>query len=203
MLNVKTTLSRSLLALALAAASSLALAGPTYHVSIDTSTFGTGSAYLDLGLSDYGDSGPVTATLSHFVGDFGAFSELDGDSHGSVAPGDTVVLHTGSAAWNDLFQEIVLGGPIKFDVSFDTGATGNTSSFAAVLYNGDMSDFLGMPGSLVQIDLTPGAADTVSPNNDFAAVSADATAKVPEPSTLLSMMTGLSLLGFGLRRRGR
>lgn len=202
MYTFKALVSRSLLALVLAAASSLALAGPTYHVAIDTSTLGSGAAYLDLGLSDFGDSGPVTATLSGFQGNFGSTSFVDGDSQGSVAPGDTLVLRTSGEVVNDLVQEIALGGLFSFDVSFDTGNIGNVSSFFASLYSSDFSANLGMDGNLVQIDLMPGASDVLSPNNSFGTISAD-SANVPEPSTMLSMMTGLSLLGFALRRSAR
>ncbi|WP_036168799.1 NF038129 family PEP-CTERM protein [Massilia sp. 9096] len=199
-MNLKKILSRSLLALALSA-SGAAFAGPAYHVSLDTSTLGSGTAFLDLGLANFADSASVTATLSHFTGAFGEYSAYGAGSSGSV--GGTVMLHTNDTGWSDLFQGILLGGSFGFDVSFDTSATGNSASFVAQLYNGDKTGFLGVEGNLLEIDLMPGQADMVSPANAFASVTPAATSAVPEPSTLLSMVTGVGLLGFGLRRRAR
>jgi hypothetical protein len=196
-MDLKKILSRSLLALALSACGA-AFAGPTYHVALDTSTLGSGTAFLDLGLANYADSAPVRATLSHFTGLFGEYSESGAGSSGSVA--GSVVLHTNDSGFSDLFQSILLGGQFGFDVSFDTSGTGNTSSFVAQLYNGDQTGLLGVQGNLLEIDLNPGQADIVSPANAYASINA--VAAVPEPSTLLSMVTGLGLAGIaGLRRR--
>lgn len=199
-MNFKKILSRTLLAMALTACGA-ACAGPTYHVSIDTSTLGTGTAHFDLGLANFPDSAPVTATLSHFTGNYADQSELGTAASGSVS--DSVVLRTNSNGFSDLFQSIFLGGKFGFDVSFQTIGAGNTSSFIAQLYNADVSGFLGVDGNLLEIDLQPGQADVVAPANAFAAVTASDAAAVPEPSTLLSMVTGLGLLGAGLRRRIR
>jgi hypothetical protein len=201
-MNLKKILSRSLLALALGACGA-AFAGPTYHVAVDTTTLGSGAAFLDLGLANFGDSAPVTATLSHFSGAFGEYSELGAGASGAVAPGGAVVLHTNDSGFSDLFQGILLGGLFNFDISFDTSGTGNTSSFVAQLYNGDQTGFLGVQGNLLEIDLSPGQADIISPANAYAIVSPAAVSPVPEPSTLLSLVTGLGLLGIGLRRRAR
>ncbi|WP_036165329.1 NF038129 family PEP-CTERM protein [Massilia sp. 9096] len=195
-MNLKKILSRSLLALALSACGA-AFAGPTYHVAIDTTTLNSSTAFLDLGLANFGDSAPVTATLSHFSGAFGEYSELGNGASGSVAQGDSVVLHTNGSGFSDLFQSILLGGLFNFDVSFDTSGAGKPSTFVGLLYRGDLSD------SLFEITLAPGEADIVSPANAYASVGPAAVSAVPEPSTLLSMATGLGLLGFGLRRRTR
>jgi hypothetical protein len=199
MLNLKKILSRSLLAVALGACGSV-FAVPVYHVTIDTRTLGTSNAVLDLELGALtGSAAPVTATLNHFMGAYGT-SDFSGSASGSI--GSSVRL-VNDAGYSGLLQSLMLGGlfsfDVSFDLSFDVGTGGlDGSSFSAMLYNPDFSATLGMDTPLVQIDLMPGQADVVSPANAFASATA-----VPEPSTLLSMVTGLGLLGFGLRRRAR
>jgi len=195
MLNLKKFLSGSLLAVALGACAGV-FAAPVYHVTIDTSTLGNSNAVLDLELGALtGNAAPVTATLNHFMGAYGA-SDFSGSASGSI--GSSVRL-VNDAGYSGLLQSIMLGGLFSFDLSFDVGTGGlDGSSFTAMLYNADFSATLGMDTPLVQIDLMPGQADVVSPANAFASATA-----VPEPSTLLSMVTGLGLLGFGLRRRAR
>lgn len=195
MLNLKKFLSRSLLAVALGACAGV-FAAPVYHVTIDTSTLGNSNAVLDLELGALtGNAAPVTATLNHFMGAYGA-SDFSGSASGAI--GSSVRL-VNDAGYSGLLQSIMLGGLFSFDLSFDVGTGGlDGSSFTAMLYNADFSATLGMDTPLVQIDLMPGQADVVAPANAFASATA-----VPEPSTLLSMVTGLALLGFGLRRRAR
>jgi len=195
MLNLKKILSRSLLAVALGACGSV-FAFPVYHVTIDTRTLGTSNAVLDLELGALtGSAAPVTATLNHFMGAYGA-SDFSGNASGAI--GGSVRL-VNDAGYSGLLQSIMLGGLFSFDLSFDVGTGGlDGSSFTAMLYKPDFSATLGMDTPLVQIDLLPGQADVVAPGNAFAGVTA-----VPEPSTLLSMVTGLGLLGLGLRRRAR
>lgn len=194
MSNLKKILSRSLLAVALGACGSV-FAAPVYHVTVDTTTLGNGSAILDLELGALAGAAPVTATLNHFMGAYGA-SDFDGNASGSI--GSSVRL-VNDAGLSDLFQGVMLGGLFSFDLSFDVGTGGaDGSSFTAMLYNPDYTAALGMDTPLVDIELMPGQADVVSPANAYASVSA-----VPEPSTLLSMVTGLGLLGSSLRRRAR
>ena len=200
MFNIKSILSRSLLALALVTGAGAAFAGPTYHVSIDTQTLGTGTAYLDLSLGSLGGAAPVTATLSDFTGVFGSFTDRLGASSGSV---DGTVVLNNSVGWSDLFQEIVLSGLFGFNVSFDTSGEGAGTTFGVALFGADMTTNLGLPGNLVQIDLQPGMADVVSPANAVGSATVAAAADVPEPADWALLMTGLGLMGFTLRRRVR
>lgn len=199
MFSMKSIFSRSLAALAFALASTVALAAPTYHVTIDTTTLGTDKAYFDFVYSSAGGAAPSMATLTGFSGDFGALIDRAGDSSGTIADGKVILGN--STSYNDIFQAITLGGLFNFDVSFDIGGTGPGSRFAVNLFDANQNAYVGVPENLVQFDISAGQADIVAPANGIGSVAA--VSDVPEPSTLLSMVTGLGLLGAGLRRRVR
>jgi hypothetical protein len=199
MLNMKSMFSRTFAALVLAASSVAAFASPVYHVTIDTTTLGTGSAFLDLALGTLGDATPVTATLSGFKGDFVDVADRLGDSTGSVAEG-TIVLGN-SESWNDVYYAVKLGGKFDFNISFLTGADDTTigTRFSAALY--DAIGYLGLEGDLVQIDLMPGGADVLSDPNAYGQVGIAAAANVPEPSAAALVLIGLMMAGAVARRR--
>jgi hypothetical protein len=192
-------------ALALAGSFGAALAAPTHHVNLDTSSLAGTTGYIDLYFSRDGGAPASTVTLSNFVGGFGAEQGRTSDVTGAI-PGSVVFGSTDG--WNDLFQAVSFGGALGFDVEFGGDFALTTSSitslFGVGLLNQDQSAYLGANGDLVQFTLVPmggqGAAGvsvaTFGPIASVAAVSA-----VPEPSELLLMTTGLGLVGFMLRRR--
>jgi hypothetical protein len=74
------------------------------------------------------------------------------------------------------------------------------ATFGAALSDLD-GNYLGN-GDLVDIALAPDQPVQVTADAAYASVAA-VSAAVPEPSALLSMVTGLGLLGLSLRRRMR
>jgi hypothetical protein len=181
---------RSLLAFALAASAGAALAGPTYHVNVDT------NKYADLGIGGFqltfltqgGQTDPLTATVSGLSGAF-----LDTPELTNVGT-DNGVLTFSNDSFSEFFQLITLGGLFSFDVSFDgiPGGAGGTSLNVGLYGPLDVLE-------LNAVNISLAAGEPISVVNGE---SGSATA-VPEPSTLLSLFTGFGLLGFTLRRRVR
>jgi len=193
MFNMKNLMTRALLALAMSFGAGAALAGPTYHVAIDTAQFAGTQGYLDLSLVALGDAAPAFATLSNFTGSYGGTTLLEGHAFGGV---DTGVTLGNSSLVNAFTQLVNFGGVFGFDVSFDLddGAVG--SAFGVALFNEAFDAYLGAQGSIVDIMLQPGEAPAVLVNADLAAVG-----EVPEPADWMLMATGLVLLGLALQRR--
>lgn len=195
--NLKSLISQALLGMALLGGAGMASAGATYHVDIDTTGFGAGgTAYLDLNFASFGTADPLTATVTHLQGGF-----LGAPDAANVGIGANGALTFTSALASDYFQQILLGQGISFDVSFDgMPSEGASAGFHADLLNADLSgDYL---SNAVTFTLQPGTAPTYVTDAGVATVQV-ASAAVPEPSMLLSMATGIGLLGLSLRRRVR
>jgi hypothetical protein len=92
MLNIKTLLRQCLLAVALAGASLVALAGPTsFHVELDTAGLGN-AQYIDFFFSKLGAAPDATVTVSNFTGNSLAVDYFEGavtfNGGGSVTIGN-------------------------------------------------------------------------------------------------------------------
>lgn len=201
-------LRNTLLALALAASSSLAAAS-TIRVSINTATGFGAAGWLDMQFNAAGADTPQLAHVraSHFSGfDPAALVELNGDVSGSLASG---YLFSNAPGWNDLFHAVTYGGVLAFDLTFDGAAEQDNqigqSLFSIAAYAEDKTTLVGnygADGSLINLAWTPANPSSGSTGgvvvdiNDPVAVTA-----VPEPSDWLLSGTGLALMALVLRRR--
>lgn len=171
-----------------------ALAVPVHHVDIDTSTLGTGTAYLGFTFLSVGGATAATASVTNLAADLLGVPVATGAVTGGPPGALTFASDAGGGDW---FQAIRLGGHVGFDVSFLFGDGSDGSTFGWSLF--DDTHYLGVDGDLGSIALHPDAGPdgrlTVTPDNAFSAVRA-----VPEPSTLMLVaLAGCALAG--MRRR--
>lgn len=195
--NLKSLLTGSLLALTLACGTALA-APISYHVDVSTGSFASeGSGYLELNFAGPGTAADATALISKLTG-VDPIAAILFDSASNPAAGQYLL---GAPGDGGLWQAVTFGGMLGFDVTFDGLAGGSDGVRFTVALVGQ-ADYL--TPSIVQIDLFPGLAPQIQVS-DIAMVGpvVDAPADVPEPSVLLSMLSGLSLMGYAMRRRVR
>lgn len=201
-------LRRAMMALLLAACTSLAAAAGTLTVELDTSGYGS-TGWIDISLNNP-PTGAVTTYAS--LGNFVNFGSSDGaqlsNVSGSLASGYRIENVYGE--YNDLFHAVNFGnGKISFSVSFsgDADPTGLYGSMLSVaLYGPDQLTLLGdssnIDGSLLHINWTPsltvGGQGSVSSEVLGSGVSVTA---VPEAQTWAMLLGGLALLGLVRRRR--
>lgn len=200
MFNVKQLFQHALLALALAFGSGAAVAGPTYQVTIDTSSLAGSDALFDLSFLSVDGAVGATASLWNFSGAFGTEAERAGSVAGDIGSGLTL---TNADGFNYLTQAITLGGNFSFMISFggDYESIGGPdgASFAVTIYD-QLFNVLAQP---MVFDLVPaflGANAYLDVHIDTSIASATA---VPEPSHLLLVLTALAMLGLAMRRRSR
>jgi hypothetical protein len=196
MFNYKHFLAHLALAAATIVACGQASATPLYyHVDVDTTSLGTGPAWLDLYFLGLAGAADATAAVSHLDGALDGAPDLLGPVTAG-APGAYVFSNAGGGS--ELVQAIQLGGRFSFDVSFAM-ATGNTgTTFGWSLF--DTTHYLGVDGDLgnflLQPDAPPGHQIFVAaPPAPLGGVTA-----VSEPSTAALMAVAVLAM---LARRGR
>jgi hypothetical protein len=193
-ISFRNLLARALLALTLAAGAGAAVAGPTYHVDVDTSTLGGASGYLDFLIVGQGDTATTTATLTHFTGNFSGEVYTDG------ATGSTAGATVGSGgSWNEFALWASFGGKFGFDVRFDQALDDIAGALLQVaLLDADFAYLAPTGSDIAQFSLMPGQPVGLVPSK-YATITV--VSDVPEPADAMLMITGLGLLGFTLRRR--
>lgn len=205
MINFTSFVRSAMLAAAMFLGAGQAVAGPMYHVTINTATLAAaGSGQMDFTLLGLASADATQVKLSNFSGMFGAETGRYGDVV-DTAGGVDMSNSIDGMAW--LTRAVTLGGSFGFDIAFaDSFGGADGVTFAVSLYSEDFGSYLGLGGPLVQFDLYPAAGGdasflVISEDNAFASVTE--VAEVPEPSQLLLMLTALALLGAAARRRAK
>lgn len=197
MFNFKHIFSRLMLAAALAGSMAPVAATPIYHVDIDTSTLGTGQAFLGLYFAGLAGATQATATATAITGAFSGPATLSGSVSGGV-PGPLVFSNANGGG--DWYQGITLGGKFSFDVSFVVGSGNTGSTFGWALF--DTEKYLGVDGDLGDFFVQPFAAAEQQVLSSVQDTHFTGVAYIPEPSSAaLLLMAGLALLGAATRRR--
>lgn len=197
MFNFKHILARLLLAASLAAGMAPAGAGPTYQVAIDTSSLGTGTAYLGLTFLGLAGADESTATLTNIAGAFSGPATFTGSVSGGV-PGPLAFSNANGGG--DWYQAIELGGVFSFDLSFLVGSGDTGVTFGWALFN-DI-EYLGVDGDLGNLFLQPGAPADQQVTFAVADAQLSSVTVIPEPSTLaLILLAMLGWMALGARRK--
>jgi hypothetical protein len=198
--KLATFLSRSALALALAAGCGLASAG-VIHVTIDTASFGASSGFIDMNFSTSDNVPLETATVTNLAG-FQSAPYIESWGVAAVAGGWQFSNHVS----NDLFQSVDFGGLLSFDLTFAgeiDPVTSYVSKFVVSAFGSDGFTPLGHydpgNGALAEFAWTPGA--TAGADGLIGLNVADANVSVvPEPGLVLLFGIGLTALALTRRR---
>lgn len=198
MYRFKHFLSWLALAAALTGTCGQAAATPIYHVDIDTSTLGTGQAFLDLYFLGLDGAPAATAIVSNLTGALDGAASLTGTVAGS-ASGPFVFGNAGGGG--ELVQAIQLGGKFGFDVSFTIAPGDIGTTFGWALF--DATHYLGVDGDLGNLFLQPFA-----PVGQQVLVAAPSTrvssvTKIPEPSTAALMLVAMLAMAAWRGREAR
>lgn len=195
MSQFKNLLAKCMLAFLLLGGAAYAAATPTYFVSIDTSTLGTGPAYLGLSFMGLANAAPASATVSDLTGALVGVASVTGPVSGAL-PGPLVFGNANGGS--DFVQAILLGELFSFNVHFDLGNGSAGTTFGWGLFN--ETGYLGALGDLGTIALQP----ELTGDGSFVLQNASAISNVimvPEPSTVWLLMLAGSFLLLRARRR--
>lgn len=196
MFNIQSILGRCVLALAFLTGSAAAVAGPTYHVDIDSASQ-AGDGYLIL---TFLNSAPQPALASATITNWSGAFLGTGAPYNEAAIDFANEVLTVAAGTNGYLFDVSFGGAFGFDVSFDSDNVAFETIFGAALADAE-GNYVG-DGDLANIVLGTSGPAQVSANAAYASVT-EQVADVPEPAEWALMLTGLGLMGFSLRRRVR
>jgi hypothetical protein len=198
--KVSGLLRRLALAMTLAAGAGFASAN-TIHVSIDTSSFGVATGFLDMQLSASGGVPLATALVNNMVG-FDSSAFIDSWGVTSV-PGGYEFRNDTS---NDLFHAVNFGGLLSFDLTFAGDVdplTSYISHFVVSAFDDNIAplgNFDPVTGAIADFAWTP--ALTAGVDGSIGVTVSDARVSVvPEPADLLLIALGVAAMVLVMRRR--
>ena len=197
---LKSTLfQHTLLAITLGITLALPAHAETWQIDIDTSSLAGISGSLDLQLNPgASDAQPVQVQIGHFSTDASMGGGVaDGAVSGSLSG---VLVLDNTDALNAWLQSLVFGSHIAFTLDINAPLTaGSGSTFAALLWDAAFNPLLAAAGedAALRINLAPASAP-VWINSPAVHISA-----VPEPAIAYSLLAGLGLVGFVVKRRTR
>lgn len=195
MFNFKHLLVHLALVASMLGAGGQAAATPIYHVDIDTSSLGSGPAFLGLYFLGL-DGGPAAAaTVTNLSGALDGAADLTGAVTGDASG---AFMFSNANGGGDLVQAIQLGGVFSFDVSFLMNPGNSGTTFGWALF--DTTHYLGVDGDLGHFFLQPDAAIGNQVVVDLAAGHLSGVTAVMEPSSVALMLVGMLALAA---RRGR
>ncbi len=202
MFNFNTFARQALLAASLFLSGGVAIAGPSYLVTIHTQAYSGESGLFDfsMGGSD-GAALLAIADLWDFTGNFGDEQDRTGSVSGDLASGVTL---TNASASNYLTQWAILGEDFSFKVRFSGDyalESDSGSQFAVLLYDAGLGEVLDYAVQFQLVPFNNGEASMVlvDANPLTTEVLALADTDVPEPSQLLLMLSALALAGAAMR----
>jgi hypothetical protein len=200
MFNFKHFLVGLALAAAAIGACGQAAAGPIYRVAVDTTSLGSGPAYLDMYFLALDGAPDATATVAHLTGALDGVADLTGTVTGG-APGPFVFGNAGGGG--EVVQPIRLGGKFGFDVSFTTAPGDIGTTFGWALF--DATHYLGVNGDLGHLFLQPGPAAGGQIVLDAPPGRLGGVTAIAEPPTaalmLVAMLAMVTWRGRGIGRR--
>jgi len=197
MFNINSIFGRCVLALAFLTGSATAVAGPTYHVNVDSARQKTQDGYLILSFLNTSTAAPATARVSNWSGSFLGTGMSYGDD-ADVSVDFATRMLTLVAGTNGYLFDVNFGGLFGFDVTFDTENVAAETNFGVALSDAE-GNYAG-GGDVANIVLGTSGPAQLSVNADYASITPAASA-VPEPAELALVLTGLGLMGLMRRRR--
>lgn len=187
-----------------------------YDVAIDTSPLYGHGGFVDIQFNP-GDTFTLAANaMISRVRTDGLLSSTAENYGGAVGflPGPPDVIIDNVGGYNDIFQGIVFGNSLAFEVGFSgialSGGGTSGSVFSLSLYDADGFTTLlssSADGSLLHIDIAPNGVISVSEFSDeqgiYRASATEAIKTVPVSDTVLLFGAALASLGIFRKRRRR
>jgi hypothetical protein len=175
----------------------------TWYVNVDTSALSGQSGWLDFQFNPADTTAPAASVTIMSFSSTGALQPVPtsaGDVSGSL---DSTLMLGNSQDFNDWLQGVTFGTAISFRVDIDVptpNASGSGTTFSLSFYDSSYNSLLFDPnwGASLVINASDDGMMNVLAQAPSVSLSAS---PVPEPGIAVSLLAGLGLVGFAVRRR--